>query len=74
MCLAVLSHSHIFLRSFLNERDFHIQKDEHELMLRAYLEAGVKCGKYDVGFESAPLASPAPHRASYPHPLAPHRV
>jgi glycosyltransferase involved in cell wall biosynthesis len=35
---------------FLNERDFHLGRDEHELMLRAYIQSGLKCGKYLVGF------------------------
>lgn len=43
-------------RSYLNERDFHIQLDDHELMLRAYRLLGLKCGYYDVGFTSASFA------------------
>jgi glycosyltransferase involved in cell wall biosynthesis len=35
---------------FLNERDFHLGRDEHELMLRAYVQQGLKCGKYLVAF------------------------
>ena len=39
---------------FLNERDFLIRRDDHDLMLRAYLQLGLKCGKYAVGFVSPP--------------------
>ena len=35
---------------FLNERDFHLGRDEHELMLRAYVDMGLRCGYYAVGF------------------------
>ena len=35
---------------FFNERDFHLGRDEHELMLRAYVDKGLRCGYYDVGF------------------------
>ena len=35
---------------FLNERDFLIRRDEHELMLRGWHTLHVKCGKLDVGW------------------------
>jgi len=39
---------------FLNERDFLIREDEHDLMLRAYLQRGLLCAKYAVGVFSPP--------------------